>query len=61
VLEINYCAFEIDHFAVNGSHDGSFLGDICITEFGIEIRYETPKGRAVKAQKGLALDVSLVA
>jgi hypothetical protein len=53
--EINRCAFEIGHFAVNGSRNGSFLEDICVTEFGIEIGYETPKGRAFNEVKRLEI------
>jgi hypothetical protein len=60
VDEINCYAFKIGHFAVNGSCNGSFLRDICVTEFGIEIGYETPKGRAFDKAKRLEIYQSML-
>jgi hypothetical protein len=51
--DINRHVFEISHFGINGSRDGSLPGDFCISDFRIEIRYEAPKGRAFNKAKRL--------
>jgi hypothetical protein len=51
--DINCHVFEIGHFSINGSRDGGLPGDFCVSDFGIEIRYEAPKGRAFNKAKRL--------